>query len=120
MHPQSGESKIEESGEPDNRRTETLTLERATGKNMSGMRSIWNRVSEAKMTAGSRVWPESEYETNEMTEASTGSENATALFAERTSSRDRIYLSSLLRKFETLSRYGFSLRIVRTMHECQL
>jgi hypothetical protein len=91
------------------KRNGKLTLERATGRNMSGIRSIWNSVSDAKITAGFRSWPESEYATKEMTEASTGRENATALFADRMRSNDRMYFSSLLRKFATRSRYGISL-----------
>jgi hypothetical protein len=43
-------------------------------RNMSGMRSIWNSVSEVKMTAGSSVWPESEHVVNESTDARTGLE----------------------------------------------
>jgi hypothetical protein len=57
---------------------------------MSGMRSIWNSVSDVKMTAGSSVWPESEYVVNESTDARTGSDIATALFAARMRSRLRM------------------------------
>lgn len=63
-------------------------------RNIKGMRSSWNSVSEVKITAGSKAWPDRLYATKERTAASTGSEKATALFADRNISNERTKLIS--------------------------
>jgi len=69
-----------------------LTLERARGRNIKGIRRSWKNDKDAKMTAGSRSCPDAEYATKEMTEANTGSEKATALLPDRINKSDRMYL----------------------------
>ena len=59
-------------------------------KNINGSRKIWKSVSEAKMFAGSRLWPEREYTTNDNTDAKVGNARAIALFPERIISKERI------------------------------
>jgi hypothetical protein len=75
---------------------------------MSGRRRSVKSVRLVKMTAGSSVWPESEYVTKESTLASTGSESATALFAARTSSRLRMKRISFCRYSPMRARNGTS------------
>lgn len=53
------------------------------------MRRRVKRVKDAKMSAALRLCPDSEYTTNDRTEAKTGRVMATALFAERIKSNER-------------------------------
>lgn len=63
------------------------------------MRSTLKSVSEEKISAAFRECPVAEYTTNASTLASAGREMATALFAERIISRERMYLDGTVSKW---------------------